>query len=68
MSLRENVRQIVDVLPEDQLADLLQYLTDTRDTDETLSGDTAAAVQEGLNDIANGRTISLEDYRRTRGL
>jgi predicted transcriptional regulator len=68
MNVRENVHQLVDALPEDRLADALDYLADLTDTGETLSPDTKAAVEEGLADIKNGRTISLKEYRRTRGL
>ena len=68
MNVRESVHQLIDSLPEDRLSDALDYLADLNDTDETLSADTKAAVEEGLADIKNGRTISLKEYRRTRGL
>jgi hypothetical protein len=68
MSVRENVHQLVDALPESRLADALDYLVELNDTGKTLSADTKAAVEEGLADIENGRTISLKEYRRTRGL
>ena len=68
MNVRENVHQLVDELSEDRLADALDYLADLNDTGETLSADAKAAVEEGLTDIENGRTISLKEYRRTRGL
>jgi hypothetical protein len=68
MTVRENVHQLVDTLPEDRLDDVLDYLADLGDTEEALSAATEAAIEEGLDDIRNGRTISLEEYRRTRGL
>jgi predicted transcriptional regulator len=72
LTVRENVHQLVDTLSEDRLGDVLDYLTDlgvdTGDTDETLSAATEAAIEEGLDDIRNGRTISLEEYRRSRGM
>lgn len=68
MTVRENVHQLIDTLPEDRLADVLDYLADLQDEDATLSPETTAAIEEGLDDIRNGRTISLTDYRRTRGL
>jgi predicted transcriptional regulator len=68
MSVRENVHQIVDALPEDRLADVLDYLADIQDTDEQFSAETKAAIDEGLADIHAGRTMTLEEYRRTRGL
>jgi len=58
----------VDVLPEDRLADVLDFLTDLQDTDVSLSPETEAAIEEGLEDIRNGRTITLQEYRRKRGL
>ena len=67
MTVRENVHQLVDTLPEDRLSDTLDYLAELNDTDEVNAG-TQAAIQEGLDDIGGGRTITLEEYRRTRGL
>jgi hypothetical protein len=68
MTVRENLHQIVDALPEERLDDVLDYLAEMSEPDEPLSGETRAAIEEGLNDIRNGRTIALEEYRRTRGL
>ncbi len=68
MTVRENVHQLIDALPEDRLADVLDYLADLQDEVAPLSPETTAAIEEGLDDIRNGRTISLTDYRRTRGL
>jgi predicted transcriptional regulator len=67
MTVRENVHQLVDTLPEDRLADVLDYLADLSDTDE-VSAETEAAIQEGVEDIRAGRTVTFEEYRRTRGL
>jgi predicted transcriptional regulator len=67
MTVRENVHQLVDTLPEERLADVLDYLADLNDTDD-VSAETKAAVEEGLEDIRAGRTITIEEYRRTRGL
>jgi predicted transcriptional regulator len=68
MTVRENVHQLVDALPESRLADALDYLADLQDTDVSLTPETQAAVEEGLEDLRNGRTITLQEYRRTRGL
>ena len=48
-------------------ADVLDYLA-TRDTDEQVGEETKAAIEEGLADLRAGRTMTLEEYRRTRGL
>jgi hypothetical protein len=66
MSMRENVHKIVDTLPEDRLTEVLDYLNDLQDME--MSADTNAAIQEGIEDIRNGRTITLAEYRRTRGV
>jgi hypothetical protein len=68
MSVRENVHQLVDTLPDECLPDALDYLADLKDGDEPLNGPTKTAVEEGMEDIRRGRTISLDEYRRTRGL
>lgn len=68
MTVRENLHQLVDALPEDRLADVLDYLADLRDEGGALRPETQAAIEEGLDDIRSGRTISLTEYRRTRGL
>jgi hypothetical protein len=67
MTVRENVHQLVDTLPEDQLADVFDYLADLNDTGD-FSTETEAAIEEGLEDIRAGRTLTIEEYRRTRGL
>jgi hypothetical protein len=67
MTVRENVHQLVDTLPEDQLADVFDYLADLNDTGD-ISTETEAAIEEGLEDIRAGRTLTIEEYRRTRGL
>jgi hypothetical protein len=68
MNVRENVHQLIDALPEERLADVRDYIADLQGGDTALDSATAAAVEEGLDDIRNGRTISLADYQRTRGL
>ena len=68
MTVRENVHQLVDALPESCLADARDYLADLLDTDVSLCPEAQAAIEEGMDDIRNGRTITLQEYRRTRGL
>jgi hypothetical protein len=67
ITLRENVHGLVDTLPEDRLANLLDYLADLNDTDE-VSAETKSAIGEGVEDIRAGHTITIEEYRRTRGV
>jgi len=69
MTPRENVHRLVDALPDERLSDALDYLSDLQDSEAAgLSAETKQAIAEGLDDIRNGRTISLGDYRRARGL
>jgi predicted transcriptional regulator len=67
MTVREYVHQLIDTLPEDRLADVFDYQANLNDTDD-ISAETEAAIEEGLQDIRAGRTITIEEYRRTRGL
>ncbi len=60
MTVRENVHQLVDTLPEDRLADALDYLAELGDTYE-LSAETQAAIEEGLEDVRAGRVVTLSE-------
>lgn len=66
MTVRENVHQLVDTLPEERLVDVLDYLAELQDGEEPMSAETEAAIEEGLEDLRHGRTVTLEEYRRTR--
>jgi hypothetical protein len=72
VSTREALHHLVDELPDEQteLARfLLEDLHDAADSDgEPLDAATLASLDRGLDDIAAGRTKSLDDYRRERGL
>jgi predicted transcriptional regulator len=68
MTVRENVHQVVDMLPDDRLDDVLDYLAEMSEPEEMLRAETLAGIREGLEDIRLGRTMSLEEYRRSRGL
>jgi hypothetical protein len=68
MTVRENVHQVVDMLPDDRLDDVLDYLAEMSEPEEPLSAETLAGIREGLEDVRLGRTVSLDEYRRPRGL
>jgi hypothetical protein len=68
MTVRESVHQIVDTLPDERLDDVLDYLAELSEPDEPLCAETRTAIEEGLEDIRNGRTMALEEYQRTRSL
>jgi predicted transcriptional regulator len=67
MTVRESVHRLVDTIPEDRLADAEDYLAELNDHEET-SAEAQGAIEEGLADIREGRTITLDEYRRTRRL
>jgi hypothetical protein len=67
MSERESVQQLIDALPEERLAEVRDFLAELQDEGTAIGPETAAAIEEGLDDIRNGRTISLAEYRRTGG-
>jgi predicted transcriptional regulator len=69
MSGREELHKLIDVLPEEQIAELRLYVEDLQgDGEEQLDAVTLAAIHEGLDDIAHGRVMDVEEYRRTRGV
>ena len=67
MTVRENLHQLVDTLPEERLEEALNFL-DQLDDDDTLTPEEEAAVERGLEDIRQGRTITLEELKRIHGL
>ncbi len=48
--------------------DELDYPAELSEPDEPLSAEPRAAIKEGLDDVRAGGTVSLAEYRRTRGL
>jgi len=67
MTVRESVHQLVDALPEERLQDALNILEQLED-DDSLTPEEEAAIEEGLEDLRQGRTMTLEEYERSRGL
>ncbi len=71
MTVREELHRIVDELPEEELLDLRQIVDDVKtgtEADETVSAESLAAIQEGLEDIKAGRTVSWERVKNENGL
>ena len=65
MSQREELRAVVERLPEEQIGDVLDYIEDLQ---VGISPDTLNAIREGLDDVRHGRVVTVDEYRRTRGL
>lgn len=71
MTVREELHRIVDELPEEELLDLRQFVDDLKtgtEAEETVSPESLAAIQEGLEDIKAGRTVSWEQVKHENGL
>jgi hypothetical protein len=72
MTVKEELHQLVDQLPEDELREVRQFIEDLRGgvdaDDELLDPETLASLDRGLADIQAGRVKSLEQYERERGL
>ena len=72
MTVREELHQLVDQLPEDQAERArgwLENLRDAADEDRlALDAEALASMDRGLTDVAAGRVKSLAEYERERGL
>ena len=72
MTVREELHQLVDQLPEDQAERArgwLENLRDAADEDRlALDAEALASMDRGLADVAAGRVKSLAEYERERGL
>lgn len=71
MTVRDELHRIVDELPEEELLELRQIVNDLKtgtEAEETVSAKSLAAIQEGLEDIKAGRTVSWEQLKNENGL
>ncbi len=67
MTVKEEIHALVDELPEDAAAEVLDYLHWLTAETETLSEEELARVQRGEEQIARGEYVTLEELRRLRG-
>jgi hypothetical protein len=67
MTTREQLKALVDDLPEDLLPDAIRALTHLED-DEPLSEQEVANLETSREDIKHGRVISLEEFEKQHGL
>ena len=67
ITAREQLKALVDDLPEDLLRDAIWALTHLED-DEPLSEQEAEDLQSAHDDIEHGRMIPLKEYEKQRGL
>lgn len=68
MSDRERLHEIVASLPESQLQAVIEVLEHLHRDTEPLSEEELANIQASLDDIAQGRVTSLDEYERRRGM
>jgi hypothetical protein len=70
VTTRETLHRLVDELPEEQAELACAWLEDLRDASDAggppLDAATLASLEQGLADIAEGRTKPLEEYERER--
>jgi hypothetical protein len=67
MTAREQLKALVDELPDDQLRDAIYALTHLED-EEPLSEDEIANIEASAEDFKHGREITLEEFKRQQGL
>lgn len=71
MTIREELHQLVDELPERSLVELRQLIEDLKAeaTDgDALTPEMLAAVHEGIDDIKAGRTVTWEQVKGEIGI
>jgi hypothetical protein len=72
MTTRDALHRLVDELPEDQAELARTWLEDLRDASDAqgppLDGESLASLDRGLADIAQGRSKTIGEYERERGL
>ena len=64
MTTKDEIRQIVDALSEDEAAELLAYARWLRDPGETLTDEEVNRVERGEEQIRRGETVTWDDLRR----
>jgi hypothetical protein len=67
ITAREQLRAMVEEVPDDLLRDAIYALTHLED-DEPLSEQEAEDLKSAHDDLENGRMIPLSEYKKQRGL
>jgi hypothetical protein len=67
MTAREQLKALVEELPDELLRDAIYALTHLVD-DEPLSDEEIANIEASDEDFKHGRVISLEEFKRQQGL
>ncbi len=64
MTVKDEMRTLIDALPEEAADDALDYLHWLASDIDTLTEDELAEVRLGEAEIARGETVSLNELRR----
>ena len=65
---REQLKALVDQLPDELVPEAISALTNLEFDDEPLSEGEIQNLEASREDFEHGRMISLEDYEKQRGL
>jgi hypothetical protein len=69
VTVKEELHQLIDALPDEHARELLEDLRDAADADgPPLDSEALASLDRGLADIAADRVISLEEFERKHPL
>jgi hypothetical protein len=68
MNPREQLKALVDALPDELLPDAISALTRLEVDDEPLSAQEAEDLESAREDIKHDRMIPLREYEKQRGL
>jgi hypothetical protein len=68
MTVREQIHDLIETLPDDRVAELLLELEFTFGEAPPLSAEDIASIERGLEQAARGEGIPLADVRRHFGL
>jgi hypothetical protein len=63
MTVKDELHRLIDALPDQHARELLEDLRDAADVDgDPCDAEALASLDRGLEDIAAGRTMSLEEF------
>lgn len=65
MTVKEQLHRLIDALPDQHARELLEDLRDAADGDgPPCDAETLSSLDRGLEDIARGWVVSLEEFER----
>ena len=64
MTVKDELHQLVDLLPDTEAAAALDYVRWLLADEDTLSEEELALVERGLEEIARGEYVTLDELKR----